>query len=139
MLAIWILLLAALVVYELITMKIISVFYFCGILISLALVRLTKIPNNYILEIILAVIIGSILLILYRKKLIKYLQNKNILLQDSIISKEYKVGKTFKNNKGYIKINNKNFRAISADTIKKNDKVIVENIIHNRLVVKKKD
>ena len=136
---VWILLLASLVIYELITMNIVSIFYFCGIIISLLIVRIPKIPNNYILEIILAVIIGSILLVLYRKKLIKYLEDKNILLTKDVIKEEYKVNKSFKKNKGYIKISGRNFKASSSDTIKRNDKVIVENIIHNKLVVKKKD
>ena len=49
---VWILLLTSLVIYELITMNIVSIFYFCGIIISLLIVRIPKIPNNYILEIL---------------------------------------------------------------------------------------
>ena len=136
---IWILLSISLLIYELITMNIILIFYFGGIILSLLVCRLTPIPNNYILEIVLAVLFGSILLYLFRDKLRKYLTDKDILLSDKFINKEYKIDKNFKNNKGYVNINNKKYKAVSKDKIKKKDKIIVEKIVHNKLVVKKKD
>ena len=139
MTTIWILLLISLVLYELITMNIIAIFYFCGIILSLLIVRITPVPNNYIIEIVLAIILGTILLYLLRDKLKEYLIKRNILLTDKIINKKYKVEEDFKHNKGHIRINNKKYYAISEEKINKDDEIIVEKIVHNKLIVRKKD
>ena len=75
---VWILLLISLVIYEYITMDVGAIFYFVGILLSLLIVRLTPVPNNYILEIVLAILFGTVLLYFFRDKLKKYLENNKI-------------------------------------------------------------
>lgn len=78
MTTVWILLLISLVIYELMTMDVRAIFYFVGIILSLLIVRVTPVPNNYILEIVLAVLIGTVLLYFFRDELKKYLDNNKI-------------------------------------------------------------
>ena len=134
---IWILLIIAFIIYELITMNIIAIFYAIGIILSLSLVRLTPIPDNYILEIFLTIFLGSILLFFFRKKFILYLKKKNIILNDDLIGKKVKVTKDFNNQKGIIIINNKKYTVSTKDSIKKNDKIEIIDILHNKMIVRK--
>ena len=79
MMIIWILLLIVLTIYELMTMNLIAIFYVGGISLSLLLVNTTSIPNNYILELVLSFVFGTVLLYFFKDKLKKYLRKKNII------------------------------------------------------------
>lgn len=134
---IWLIIMILLLCSDLITASIVSCFYSLGALVS---VILSIFKVSFIYQFICFILVGTITLILFRKVVTKYLIDKRI-----IISKEKLIGEVGvvvkdikKEEMGIIKIQNKKWKAISKKNIAKDSKIIVTDILKDKLIVETK-
>lgn len=130
MLWIWLGLIITLVLIELLTSNLVTIWYVLSAFIALIL---SMFIDSYIIEFSVFVIIGTILLFTVRDHFIKILNEKK---KDLIINKIGIVVEEIKKNKpGRIKINKRTYIAISEKKIKIGHKVRVIDIEGTKLKV----
>ena len=134
---IWFLLFIILLVIEIFTVDLVSIWFATAALICGFIAIFI---DNILIELILFIVMSVILLILTRPFMKKMKVNKAKPLNlDRVIGREAIVTKTIaKNNTGEVKVLSKIWTAISDESIKEGSIVIVEKIEGVKLVVKKR-
>lgn len=124
---IWGLIVILLIILELMTIEIIAAWYAVGALVGLVI---SFISSSFLVEFFAFVIVGSILMYLFRNKTINFLKEKSILTSaDKLIGEIGYVTKAIpKNGFGVVKVNNKKWTATSTKVISKDSKVVVDEV-----------
>lgn len=139
---IWILIIILLLIIEIMTVDLYSIWYVLSGIISFIISYFkNSISTNFLVQLIICIIFGTILLSLFRKKTIAYLKSKNI-----IYNKDKQVGligivskRITKTKDGQIIINNKTWNASSDKKLLVGTKVKVISVDGEKLRVKEKE
>lgn len=139
---IWILIIILLLIIEIMTVDLYSIWYVLSGIISFIISYFkNSISTNFLVQLIICIIFGTILLFLFRKKTIAYLKSKNI-----IYNKDKQVGligivskRITKTKDGQIRINNKTWNASSDKKLLVGTKVKVISVDGEKLRVKEKE
>lgn len=134
---IWLLIIILLLMVDLLTADVIACFYAVGAFIAL-IFNIFK--YKFIWQFIIFVIVGSVLLFFFREKLKNYLIEKKIIYsKDKLIGQEAVVMKKIeKEVAGTVLIRNKKWDAVSEEDIPKDSKVIIVDVLNDKLLVEHK-
>lgn len=127
MMWIWLGIIITLILIEVATVNLVTVWYIASALVSLIL---SLFIDNYFIEFLVFVILGTLLLLTTRKYLVKLLGDKRektnldrVIGMEAIVTEEIK-----KNHPGEVKVDGKRWTAISDKTIKVDSTVKVLEI-----------
>ncbi len=134
----WLLLVFFLIVLEVSTVNLVSIWFIASGIVSLIV---SIFYDNFLVQFAIFVLLGIFLLLTTRKFLKRYIEpNKEKTNLDRIIGEVAIVtGKIVKNEIGEVKIDGKRWSAVSKEEIEVNEEVIVEKIDGVKLIVRKKE
>ena len=135
---IWFILFIVMLVIELLTVNLVSIWFALG---ALCAMITSLITNSIIIQLIVFVIV-TVISLLSTKKIVKKLRRKEKIPTnlDAVIGKTAIVTEDIHPLEvGEVKVAGKKWSAISEDKILKDSKVIVEKIDGVKLIVKKKE
>ena len=138
MLTVWFIIFLLLLLIEIFTVNLVTIWFAIGALASLASTYFT---DNVIIQIVVFVVV-SILMLIILKPLTKRFKTKHVIATnlDRVIGMEAIVTEEISKNKvGEVRVDGKKWSAVSNETIPKDAIVIVQKIEGVKLIVKKED
>lgn len=135
---IWLIIIFLLIIVEVSTINLVSVWFIASGLVSLILSFIT---NNFMIQFACFVLLGIVFLITTRPILKKYIKPRDEKTNlDRIIGMEAIVTEPIKRNEvGEVKVDGKRWSAIAKNKIEAGEDVIVEKIDGVKLIVRKKE
>lgn len=138
---IWGLIIILLLLLELATVNVVTIWYAFSACISLGLTHMKNgISSNFTIQLLVCVLVGTLLLVFLRKRTIKLLKKKGIITSvDKLIGEEGIVSKKItRKQPGEVKIGKKKFIAFSDRKIDIDSTIQVIDVDGSKLNVKKK-
>lgn len=138
MLTVWFIIFLLLLLIEIFTVNLVTIWFAIGALASLASTYFT---DNVIIQIVVFAVV-SILMLIILKPLTKRFKTKHVIATnlDRVIGMEAIVTEEISKNKvGEVRVDGKKWSAVSNETIPKDAIVIVQKIEGVKLIVKKED
>lgn len=138
MLTVWFIIFLLLLLIEIFTVNLVTIWFAIGALASLTSTYFT---DNVIIQIVVFVVV-SILMLIILKPLTKRFKTKHVIATnlDRVIGMEAIVTEEISKNKvGEVRVDGKKWSAVSNETIPKDAIVIVQKIEGVKLIVKKED
>lgn len=135
---IWLIIILILVIAEVCTINLVSIWFIASGIVSLIL---SIFIDSFLIQFAVFTILGIILLLTTRSILVKWLKPKSVNTNlDRVIGMEAIVTLPIKKNSiGEVKVDGKKWSAISEDSFKIDDEVVVKKIDGVKLIVGKKD
>lgn len=138
MLTVWFIIFLLLLLIEIFTVNLVTIWFAIGALASLITTYFT---DNVIIQIVVFLVV-SILMLIILKPLTKRFKTKHVIATnlDRVIGMEAIVTEEISKNKvGEVRVDGKKWSAVSNETIPKDAIVIVQKIEGVKLIVKKED
>ncbi len=133
----WLLVFIVLLLIEICTVNLVSIWFAIGALASLCVSIFT---NNMIIQLIVFIVVSFITLVITKPLLKKIKINKHFTNLDRVIGMEGIVTEDISKFKiGEVKVDSKRWSAKSDEEIKKDSIVIIEKIDGVKLIVRKKE
>ena len=134
----WLIIIILLVVLEIVTINLVSIWFIISCIVSLFI---SFIVDSFYIQFSIFVCLGLILMLLTRPYLVKKLSRKKVSTNlDRVIGMEGIVTEEITKFKiGEVKVDGKKWSAISNEKIKVGEEVIIEDIDGVKLIVRKEE